>query len=147
MDAEDDRTQIDPRANPWAMLAALPLFSGLPKNIIDQAVEELEWLSVPGGHVLFEAGSPADAVFFVVSGCLGVYGPGGELVGRIAAGETVGEMGLIVSSPRRATVRALRDSELAMLSAGTSQPRFLAARNAITCQPVTLMSLSLPWTR
>jgi signal-transduction protein with cAMP-binding, CBS, and nucleotidyltransferase domain len=84
VDAEDDRTQIDPRDNPWAMLAALPLFTGLPKRIIDQAVEELEWLSEPGGHVLFEAGSPADAVFFVVSGCLGVYAPGGELVGRIA---------------------------------------------------------------
>ena len=131
MDAEEDRTQIDPRANPWAMLAALPLFSGLPKSIVDQAVTELEWLSVPGGHVLFEAGSPADAVYFVVSGCLGVYGPGGELVGRIAAGETVGEMGLIVSSPRRATVKALRDSELAMLSAGTFERVLLGHPEAI----------------
>ena len=99
MDAEDDRTQIDPRANPWAMLAALPLFSGLPKSIVDAAVTELEWMSLPGGRVLFEAGAPADAVYFVVSGCLGVYGRGGELIGRIAAGETVGEMGLIVSQP------------------------------------------------
>lgn len=131
MDAEDDRTQIDPRANPWAMLASLPLFSGLPKGIVDEAVSELEWRSLPGGHVLFEAGSPADAVFFVVSGCLGVYGPGGELVGRIAAGETVGEMGLIVSSPRRATVKALRDSELAVLSAGTFERVLLGHPEAI----------------
>jgi hypothetical protein len=29
-----------------------------------------------------------------------------------------------------------------MASGGTSQPRFLAARRAMTCQPVTLMSLS-----
>src|SRR6185503_11665461 len=99
VDAEDDRTQIDPRANPWAMLAALPLFSGLPKGVVDAAVTELEWKSLPGGGLLFEAGAPADAVYFVVSGCLGVYGPGGELTGRIAAGETVGEMGLIVSRP------------------------------------------------
>lgn len=119
MDADDDRTQIDPRANPWAMLAALPLFSGLPRNVVDEAVAELEWVSLPGGALLFESGDPADAVFFVVSGCLGVYGPGGELVGRIAAGETVGEMGLIVARPRTATVRALRDSELAKLSSAT----------------------------
>jgi len=119
VDAEDDRTQIDPRANPWAMLAALPLFSGLPKSVVDEAVAELEWLSLPGGGLLFESGDSADAVYFVVSGCLGVYGPGGELVGRIAAGETVGEMGLIVERPRTATVRALRDSELAMLSSAT----------------------------
>ncbi len=131
MDAEDDRTQIDPRANPWAMLAALPLFSGLPKHVVDEAVTELEWKSLPGGALLFEAGSPADAVYFVVSGCLGVYGPGGELVGRIAAGETVGEMGLIVSRPRRATVRALRDSELAMLSAGTFERVLLGHPQAI----------------
>ena len=70
MDAEDDRTQIDPRANPWAMLAALPLFSGLPKDVVDAAVTELEWKSLPGGGLLFEAGAPADAVYFVVSGCL-----------------------------------------------------------------------------
>ena len=119
MESEDDRTQIDPRANPWAMLAALPLFSGLPRSVVDEAVAELEWMSLPGGGLLFESGDPADAVYFVVSGCLGVYGPGGELIGRIVAGETVGEMGLIVSRPRTATVRALRDSELATLSSAT----------------------------
>ena len=131
MDAEDDRTQIDPRANPWAMLAALPLFSGLPKSVVDDAVTGLEWLSLPGGRALFEAGSPADAVYFVVSGCLGAYGPGGELVGRIAAGETVGEMGIIVSRARTATVRALRDSELAMLSAATFERVLLGHPEAI----------------
>lgn len=131
MDAEDDRTEIDPRANPWAMLAALPLFNGLPQSVVDAAVTELEWRSLPGGHLLFEAGTPADAVYFVVSGCLGVYGPGGELVGRVAAGETVGEMGLIVSSPRRATVRALRDSELALLSAATFERVLLGHPEAI----------------
>jgi NTE family protein len=131
VDAEDDRTQIDPRANPWAMLAALPLFSGLPKSVVDAAVSELEWISVPGGRLLFEAGAPADAVYFVVSGCLGVYGPGGELMGRIAAGETVGEMSLIVSRPRTATVRALRDSELAKLPAGAFERVLLGHPEAI----------------
>ena len=43
---------------------------------------------------------PADAVYYVVSGCLGVVAPGGELIGRVAAGESVGEIGLIVSRPR-----------------------------------------------
>jgi NTE family protein len=113
------------------MLAALPLFAGLPKDVVDAAVTELEWMSLPGGRLLFEAGSPADSVYFVVSGCLGVYGPGGELIGRIAAGETVGEMGLIVSRPRRATVRALRDSELALLSAGTFERVLLGHPEAI----------------
>ena len=58
MDAEDERTEIDPRDNPWAMLAALPLFSGLPKHVVDEAVPELEWTSLPGGALLFETDTP-----------------------------------------------------------------------------------------
>ena len=131
MEAQDERTQIDPTANPWAMLASLPLFSGLPTTVIDAAVAELEWISVPGGELLFEAGAPADSVYFVVSGCLGAFGSSGELVGRIAAGETVGEMGLIVARPRAATVRALRDSDLARLSSGTFERVLLSHPEAI----------------
>ena len=131
MEPQDERTQVDPTANPWAMLASLPLFSGLPKTVIDGAVAELEWISLPGGSLLFEAGAPADSVYFVVSGCLGAFGTGGELVGRIAAGESVGEMGLIVARPRAATVRALRDSELARLSSGTFERVLLSHPEAI----------------
>jgi NTE family protein len=131
VEAQDERTQVDPTANPWAMLAALPLFSGLPKSVIDAAVAELEWISLPGGSLLFEAGAPADSVYFVVSGCLGAFGAGGELVGRIAAGESVGEMGLIVARPRAATVRSLRDSELARLSSGTFERVLLSHPEAI----------------
>jgi NTE family protein len=131
VESDDERTQIDPRANPWAMLAGLPLFSGLPNEVVDAAVAELKWVSLPGGRLLFEAGAPADAVYFVVSGCLGVFNPSGELIGRIAAGESVGEMGLIVSRPRAATVRALRDSELATLSAGTFERVLLGHPAAI----------------
>ena len=51
-----------------------------------------------------------------MSGGLGVYvesDAGGErFVGRIGAGETVGEMGLISGEPRSATVRCLRDAEM-----------------------------------
>ncbi len=131
VESQDERTQVDPTANPWAMLASLPLFSGLPKSVIDAAVAELEWISLRGGGLLFEAGAPADSVYFVVSGCLGAFAPGGELVGRIAAGESVGEMGLIVSRPRAATVRALRDSDLARLSSGTFERVLLSHPEAI----------------
>ena len=131
MEAQDERTLVDPRANPWAMLASLPLFSGLPKAVIDAAVAELEWIALKGGELLFDAGAPADSVYFVVSGCLGAFGPGGGLVGRIAAGECVGEMGLIVARPRAVTVRALRDSELARLSSSAFERVLLSEPEAI----------------
>ena len=64
-------------------------------------------------------GDPPDALYFVVSGSLGAYATSTEghrrLVGRITAGETVGEMALISGKPRNATVIALRDTELGRL--------------------------------
>ncbi|MBM5811654.1 MAG: cyclic nucleotide-binding domain-containing protein, partial [Gammaproteobacteria bacterium] len=135
VDESDDRTQVNPLGNPWDLLASLPLFAGLPRPVIDAAVAELEWLSLPGGDLLFEAGAPADAVYFVVSGCLGVFASDGRLIGRIGAGSCVGEMGLLVARPRAATVRALRDSDLARLSAE-------ACRNVLWQYPETILRLA-----
>lgn len=61
----------------------------------------------------------ADSLYIVITGCLGVVVQDNEgrdvLVGRIAAGETVGEMGVLDGNVRSATVEALRDTELLKL--------------------------------
>ena len=92
------------------MLAALPLFAGLPKSIVDAAVTEIDWMSLPGGRVLFDP-EHRGSDYFVVSGCLGVYASGGE---RIAArGRRNRRECLIVSrpEPRRAgAARSTRDA-------------------------------------
>lgn len=111
----DEPTLVDPQADPRGILAALPLFAGMSRPVLDAMVAELEWISLPGGTELFAAGAPANAVYFVISGCLGAFATDGSLIGRVAAGESVGEMGLIAARPRTATVRALRDSDLARL--------------------------------
>jgi len=71
---------------------------------------------VPGGQILFREDEIADSLYVVISGCLGVVvrdSAGRDvLVARIAAGETVGEMGLLDGGVRSATVEALRDTEL-----------------------------------
>ncbi len=89
-------------------------------DILTAIAAEVEWLSLPGGSTLFAAGDPSDAMYIVLSGCLGVYlTPGADrrrFVGRIVAGDTVGEMGLVSGRPRSGTVVALRDTELARLS-------------------------------
>src|SRR5882757_340967 len=98
----------------------LPLFKGLDYAFLREIAQASQWLSLPGGATLFSAGDPADALYVVLSGCLGVFSPGERrnrgLVGRVAAGGTVGEMGLISGRPRTAHVVALRDTELARLS-------------------------------
>jgi NTE family protein len=102
------------------VLSALPLFAGLEPLITRQIAASAEWLSLPGGSTLFAAGEPSDALYVVLSGCLGVFSPDNRdrrrFMGRVVAGDTVGEMGLISGRPRSAHVAALRDTELARIS-------------------------------
>ncbi|SRR5579871_385277 len=118
---EGDLSETQVLRDPLALLGALPLFRGLDRETLSSIAAELEWLSLPGGATLFEAGEQPDAMYIVIAGCLAAY-TGGEhprLLSRVPAGETVGEMGLLSGHPRTATVRALRDSDLARLPRGS----------------------------
>jgi NTE family protein len=101
-------------------LAGLPLFADLDPAAIAAIASEVEWLSLPGSATLFEAGEPADAMYILLSGCLGAFAAKSSdrrrFLGRISSGESVGEMGLITGRARTAHVVALRDSELVRLS-------------------------------
>lgn len=78
------------------------------------------WFSLPGGARLFHAGEPADTLYLLRAGRLGVFRQDhrqGEprLLGVVTPGEPVGEMALITGAPHTATVVALRDSEVLAL--------------------------------
>jgi NTE family protein len=100
-------------------LSSVPLLSTLDQPSLAALDAELKWVRVPGGQILFRENDTADALYVVMSGCLGVSvsdGHGGDaLVSRIVAGETVGEMGILDGGFRSATVEALRDTELLRL--------------------------------
>jgi NTE family protein len=113
----------------------LPLFKGLDYAFLREIAQDSQWLSLPGGATLFSAGDPADALYVVLSGCLGVFSPAERrnrgFVGRVVAGDTVGEMGLISGRPRNAHVVALRDTELARLPADSFNRLFRQHPEAI----------------
>ena len=102
------------------LLRALPLFRHLDDSSADELAQELEWFALPGGATLFDYGDVSDSLYVLKSGSLGAFKPDDDgvmqLDGIVAAGETVGELGLMVDQPRSALVRALRDSELLRLS-------------------------------
>lgn len=108
------------RRNILSLLGSIQLFHGLDGATLVAIASEIEWFSLPGGACLFEAGEEPDALFIVISGSLGAFSrtPDGHvrMVGRVMAGETVGEMALISGKPRTATVHALRDTELGRFS-------------------------------
>jgi NTE family protein len=104
-------------------LKALPILAALDDRSLNALIAKLQWLGVPGGGHLFRKGDLDTSMYIVISGRLGVYlhnEDGEEVLARqMAAGETVGELGLLSGEPRSATVVALRDTELVRLSKDT----------------------------
>ena len=95
------------------------IFDGLDPAARSALEDELEWFSLPGGRVLYEANDPPDGLYLVLSGCLGIVrgkGAQAELFAEIAAGETVGDLALLAQCPQPATVIALRDTSLVRLN-------------------------------
>jgi len=54
-------------------LQRAPLFADLDAASMAAIERELSLLVLPGGAPLFRQGEPADAVYVVASGCLGVF--------------------------------------------------------------------------
>ncbi len=83
-----------------------------------ELLEQLETRKLHGGEWLFQQGDPADSLYFLVRGRLQVWIEAEDasekprLLGEIAAGESVGEVGLISGEPRSAGIQAIRDSLL-----------------------------------
>lgn len=80
---------------------------------------EASWFTLTGGETLYRAGDPADTLYLVRSGRLGVFrkeeGKETEFVGVVTAGQPVGEMSLMAGTPHTSTVAALRDSAIMAL--------------------------------
>ncbi len=96
-----------------------PLFADLDPQSLAAVERELSLHVLPGGAPLFRQGEPADAVYVVASGCLGVFRHEDEdsieapiLIAEVPPGNIVGEMSLLSHSQRTRSVAALRDSEV-----------------------------------
>ena len=80
--------------------------------------ERLTTQTFEKGEVIFHEGDPGSHVYLIVSGSVEIYKSVGEqrqLLNTIGSGEIFGEMGLVSSEPRFATVIAAEDSRLIMV--------------------------------
>ena len=100
-------------------LRQLPLFAELPDSDLDRLYEAAVPKRVPKGELLIEQGQRGDAMYVILDGEFEVTKQSGgeEVVLSVRrTGEHIGEMALLDQSPRAASVRALRESQVLMVS-------------------------------
>lgn len=93
------------------------VFGSLDDALFEKLSDKLELVDIAGGSALFRQGDPGDSLYVLLRGRLNVslMDPDTateKLVGEIAPGESVGEIGLLTGEPRSATLWATRDSRL-----------------------------------
>ena len=94
---------------PREALRASDLFRDLPDDDLDRLATLVEAVHVAEGEPLVREGDPGDALYVIASGELDVVRGSGadELpLARVGPGSIQGEMSLLESRPRNATVRA-----------------------------------------
>jgi predicted acylesterase/phospholipase RssA/CRP-like cAMP-binding protein len=103
-----------------ALLRSTPMFASLSDDLLGQLAGAVETRIVPRGAIVVKQADEADSLFIVVGGSLEAVlelgADGDQRLDRLGPGSVLGEVALIVGGRRSATVRALEDSELLVLS-------------------------------
>jgi CRP-like cAMP-binding protein len=105
-------------------LRVVPAFANLADNAVLQIVGASANLAWRAGGVVFEKGSPGDALYVVLSGevmILDVVAGEEVEITSVVPGDCFGEFSLLTDSTHSMTARAGEDSELMVLPKETFQ--------------------------
>jgi putative peptide zinc metalloprotease protein len=98
--------EFEPTLQAVAELRELPCFAQLEPDELAELLDRGEWMNVPPGDVLIEQGEEADAFFAIGAGQVDVFEDGAR-IRTMGPGSHVGEIALLLSVARTATVRAV----------------------------------------
>ncbi len=92
-------------------LSKVPLFSKLEQSKLKLLAFTSELQTYEDGEVVFKEGEAADCAFVILDGEADIYAKtktdGGQvIVGTLQANQLLGELGVLTSSPRSATIHA-----------------------------------------
>jgi voltage-gated potassium channel len=99
----------------FAMVARVPLFTGLDAPSIAELVGLLRARTVAAGTTIVRKGERGDAMYLIAGGTVEVATASGPR--RLTDGDVFGEMALLTREPRSATVTAVRSTDLLILDA------------------------------
>jgi signal transduction histidine kinase len=114
----------------YEFLQKIPLFSGLSEEHLVSLCEMAVEVRLPAGEVLFNEGEEGNHAYIIREGQLEIIKVSGGrtvLIAVRSSGEVIGEMSLLESVPRTATVRARSDCVL--IAIGKEQLNHLLDNN------------------
>ena len=88
-----------------AQLSNVPLFANCSKRELGRLLSRTRTEMVEAGHTLFVEGAPAGNLYVILSGSA-VVRKNGRRIARLGPGNVVGELSVILGTPRSATVQA-----------------------------------------
>ena len=99
-------------------LATMPLFAGLPQDVLQAIGERLLLRHVPAGALVFAEGAPGDALYIIDNGQVEIVSDsrsGSFVLARLGADEFFGEMALLSGRPRSSAARSANHTNLWVL--------------------------------
>jgi CRP-like cAMP-binding protein len=97
-------------------IAAFPLFAELPPAELDQLAAAISEVEVDAGAKVITVDDYGTAVYFIEEGYADVLVEGGEATETLGPGDTFGEISLLLTGQRTATVVARTPMRLLSLS-------------------------------
>jgi hypothetical protein len=123
-------------ARQMALLRGIDMFAPLPLTVVEHLATSLLGARYGAGETIVREGEPGDRFFIIAEGSAEVEGHGRDLA-RLGPGDSFGEIALLRSVPRTATVQAITDLEAYALlredfvSAVNSNRRAVGAADAL----------------
>lgn len=106
----DDKAVLVPAQ--MELIRQVTPFAALPPYHLERLARNADWLSVPAGAVVIRQGQPGALFYIVDSGEFTVSVDDQVLPTRLSRGDSFGELALLRSEPRSATVMAATDASL-----------------------------------
>jgi CRP-like cAMP-binding protein len=97
-------------------IAALPAFADLPPSELDELADAMSEMEVDAGAKVTTVDDYGTAVYFVEQGNADVLNDDGEATEALGPGDAFGEIGLLLTGQRTATVVARTPMRLLSLS-------------------------------
>lgn len=112
---------MNPSSEILDLLKNVPLFSGLPNELLIKHLGHSSRIALAAGHILVSPGDSNEYIYIVLSGRLRVNSdsPDNEPVAMLGAGESVGEMSILNGSKAISYLVADTDCELFYIDLAT----------------------------